>query len=63
MRFLRWIGQYNKALVAFTMAIIYFFNARYGIELPIDEESVTIFWLTISGILTYLVPNVKKENM
>lgn len=59
---LLWLAQYNKALVAFTMSLIYFFNARYGVEIPLDEETVGILWAAISGFATWLIPNIKPAK-
>lgn len=62
MKFISWLAQYNKFLVALTMTVIYFVNDNYGVEIPIDEGSVAGFWMFLSSILTYLVPNIKKED-
>lgn len=60
MKFISWIAQYNKALIPLTMTIVYFLNSRYGIEIPLDETSVTVIWMTIGTFLTWLVPNKAK---
>lgn len=57
MRFVKWLAQYNKFLVAMTMAVIYFLQNTYQVELPVDEEMVTSFWMFVSAILVFLVPN------
>lgn len=61
MKFLRWLTQYNKALVALTMAVVYFLNSKYGIVIPLDETTANTLWLTISAFITFLVPNTKGE--
>lgn len=61
--FFLWLSQYNKALVPLTMAIVYWVNAKYGVELPIDETSVMILWGTIGSLVTFAVPNTKPEDV
>lgn len=61
MKLLKWLTQYNKFLVSVTMAGIYFLNAFYGVELPIGETEAAIFWMFITSILTFAVPNTKPE--
>jgi len=61
--FLLWLSQYNKAFVAVTMAIVYWINAQYGVELPVDESSVMIIWGVITSLITFYVPNTKPEDV
>lgn len=62
MTILRWLGQYNKFLVALTMAILYWFQGYTGMELPIGEAEVAMFWMIISSVLVYFVPNMPKDK-
>ena len=62
MKFLKELGKYNKAFVAATMAILYFVQAYSGMELPVDEAEVSMFWMVITSFLVYLIPNTKKEE-
>ena len=62
MQFIKWLTQYNKFLVALTMAMIFFLQDRSGVQLPIDQDTVASFWMFISAILTFLVPNAKPEE-
>lgn len=61
MKFLNWIAQYNKALVPVTMAVVYYLNTKYGIDIPIKESDAVIIWMTISGFITWAVPNKKLK--
>jgi len=61
MKFLNWIAQYNKALVPVTMAVVYYLNTKYGIDIPIKESDAVVIWMTISGIITWAVPNKKLK--
>lgn len=56
-----WLMKYNKAFVPLVMTIIYFLNAYYGIEIPLDETSLMIIFGVITSFLTWLVPNKKEE--
>lgn len=62
MKIIQWLGQYNKFLVALTMAILYWFQGYYGVELPIGEMEVSMFWMFITSVLVYLIPNTKKDS-
>jgi hypothetical protein len=62
MQILLWLLQYNKAFAAFTMTIVYFLNAKYGIEIPLDETSAGIIWSVVAGFITWLVPNIVPEG-
>lgn len=62
MKVLRWLGQYNKFLIALTMAFLYWFQGYYGVELPFGEAEVSMFWMFITSVLVYLIPNVKDER-
>lgn len=60
MKFLDWFQQYNKAWVGIAMVGIYLINKKYGIELPIDEDTtVAILGMLVSAV-TYAVPNKVK---
>lgn len=63
MTIIRWLGQYNKFLVALTMTVLYWFQGYYGVELPVGESEVYMFWMFITSVLVYLVPNIKKDDM
>lgn len=63
MKIFLWIAQYNKAFAAFTVAIIAFINTKYGIEIPLDDETVSILWATIGGLTTWLIPNVPDPDV
>lgn len=62
MKLLLWLVQYNKAFAAFTVAIIAYFNTKYGIEIPLDDETVSIIWATLGGFVTWIVPNIIPEK-
>ena len=57
MKFLANLGRYNKALVPLTMAVVYFLNSRYGVEIPLDEATANTIWMTVGAFLTFLIPN------
>lgn len=59
MKIINWLSQYNKAFVPLFMAIIYFVNAHYGVEVPLDEVTVTLVWGAVTSFLTWLIPNTK----
>jgi hypothetical protein len=59
---IRWLAQYNKAFVPLIMAFIYFLNAHYGIEIPLDETQVMIIFGVITSFITWLVPNKSMEK-
>jgi len=59
---IRWLAQYNKAFVPLVMAGIYFLNAHYGIEIPLDETQVMIIFSVITSFITWLVPNKSMEE-
>jgi hypothetical protein len=61
-KFVKWLTQYNKFLVALTMALVYFLQDHYGVVLPVDEGTVTAFWMFISAVLVYAVPNTQPDN-
>lgn len=44
------------------MAVIYFVQDFYGVVLPVDETTVAAFWMFISAILTFAVPNIPAEK-
>lgn len=61
MSFLTWMTQYNKAFVGIIMILVYLINQKYGIELPVDDNTaVAILGMLISAV-TYFVPNTKVE--
>jgi TRAP-type C4-dicarboxylate transport system permease large subunit len=55
-----WLQQYNKAFVGIVMVVIYLINLHYGIELPLDESTMTVILGALISLITYLVPNKKK---
>ena len=55
------IMKYNKALVPLTMGVIYFLNATYGWDIPLDETSVMVIWTAITSMLTWLIPNIENK--
>lgn len=57
MKFINWLTQYNKAFVAIIMVLVYLINKKYGVELPIDDQTATIVLGMIISALTYIVPN------
>lgn len=60
MKFLDWFQQYNKAWVAIVMVGLYLINKKYGIDIPLDEDStVAILGMLVSAV-TYAVPNKTK---
>ena len=61
MTILKWLGQYNKFLIAFTMALLYWLQGYTGVELPVGETEVAMFWMFISSVLVWLIPNVKDK--
>lgn len=61
MKIISWLAQYNKALVPLIMAGVYFLNATYGWELPVDEASVVTTLGLLTTILVWAVPNKKVE--
>lgn len=62
MRIARLLGKYNKFLIALTMAILYFLQDYTGVELPIGEAEVAMFWMVITSLFVYLVPNMKGDD-
>ena len=62
MKFIKWLTQYNKFLVALTMAAVFFINQNYGVDLGISETEAASFWMFISAILTFLIPNKSLED-
>lgn len=58
----RWLAQYNKAFVPLIMALIYFLNAQFGIEIPLDESTVVILIGVITSFITWLIPNKELEE-
>ena len=61
-RRLWYLARYNKFIVALTMTVLYFISDYYGVEMPVDESTVAGFWMFISAILTYLIPNIYKDD-
>lgn len=59
MTILKWLGQYNKFLIAFTMALLYWLQGYFGVELPVGETEVTMFWMFVTSILVYIIPNMR----
>ncbi len=59
---IRWLAQYNKAFVPLVMTLIYFFNAQFGIEIPLDESTVVILIGVVTSFITWLVPNKELEK-
>lgn len=62
MRLLKWLGQYNKFLVALTMTVLYWFQGYTGMELPVGEIEVSMFWMFITSVLVYFIPNIKGDK-
>lgn len=56
-----WLAQYNKALVPLAMALIYFLNTTYGIEIPLSESEVMTVLTILTTFFVWLVPNKKAE--
>lgn len=54
-------GAYNKALVPVFMCAIYLINRKYGIELPLSEDNVTIIVAAVTSAVTYQVRNHPVE--
>lgn len=61
MSFSDWVQQYNKAFVGIIMVAVYLVNKKYGIELPIDDETALAILGMIISAVTYAVPNKKIE--
>lgn len=61
MTILRWLGSYNKFLVALTMTGLYWLQGYYGVEIPVTEQEVSMFWMTVTSVLVYVIPNVKDK--
>ena len=62
MKFINWLTQYNKAFVAIIMVLVYLVNKKYGIELPVDDQTATIILGMIISALTYAVPNSHPDG-
>lgn len=58
---LLFLSRYNKALVPLTMALVYFLNTKYGVKIPLDEQTANTIWMTVGAFITFLVPNGKGE--
>lgn len=52
------ILQYTKALVPACMAVIYFLNSYFKIEIPLGEGEV----MMIITFLVWLLPNAKTPS-
>jgi len=62
MKFINWLTQYNKAFVAIIMVLVYLVNKKYGVELPIDDQTATIILGMIISALTYVIPNSHPDG-
>lgn len=62
MKFINWLTQYNKAFVAIIMIAVYLVNKKYGIELPVDDQTATIILGMIISALTYAIPNSHPDG-
>jgi len=49
--------KYNKALVAVVMALVYFINQKYGVELPFNEAEANLLVGLLTSILVWAIPN------
>lgn len=59
-KFLDWFQQYNKAWVGIITIAIYLVNKKYGIEIPLDDDTtIAILGMLVSAV-TYAVPNKTK---
>ena len=52
---------YNKAVVAVAMAVIFYLNKNYGIELPVTEDQAQILVGLLTAFLVWAVPNKDKS--
>lgn len=62
MKFINWLTQYNKAFVAIIMVLVYLLNKKYGIELPVDDQTATVILGMLISALTYVIPNSHPEG-
>ena len=53
------MGRYNKAIVALVMAIIAIVQQATGINLGLDETTVTGLIGAVAAVLVYAVPNAE----
>jgi hypothetical protein len=51
------MSKYNKAIVAFLIAIVAFVRSFFGVDLGIDDATATAIVGAITTALVYWVPN------
>lgn len=47
----------DKAIVAIVMAILFIINAQWGINIGLDEATVTAILAVLTPLFVYFVPN------
>lgn len=55
------ISSYDKAWVALIMAALSILNLKFGINLGLDEATVTAIIAVLTPFFVYLVPNKQVE--
>lgn len=53
------MDRYRKGLVALAMALITIYQTASGVDLGLDEATVTQVLVAITAVLVYLVPNAE----
>ena len=53
--------EFNKAIVAAVMAIIYILNNFFGMHIGITEDKLNAIIVILTPILVYIIPNKEKK--
>jgi hypothetical protein len=56
------LSQYNKFLIALTMAGLSFAKSYFNIDIGVDEVTAGNLIAALTAILVYMVPNAPKAD-
>lgn len=51
------LAAYSKSIIALLVPLITFANQKWGLSLPVDDQTLGMIVAAVSGALVWLVPN------
>lgn len=53
------LAAYSKAIVALLIPLATFANQKFGLALPVDDQTVGMIVAAVTAAVVYFVPNAK----
>lgn len=51
------LAAYSKSIIALLVPLITFANQKWGLQIPVDDQTLGMIVAAVSGALVWLVPN------